>query len=72
MIGIYKIENTNTGGIYIGQSVDIEKRIREHKLQLRKDIHFNPHLHHGIAQDYGQNSNMGFSIRFDGWFNKSM
>lgn len=31
MIGIYKITNKNTGQVYIGQSVDIERRIQEHK-----------------------------------------
>ena len=31
MVGIYKIENLITGKIYIGQSVEIEERIKEHK-----------------------------------------
>ena len=32
MIGIYKITNTINGKIYIGQSVNIEERLAEHKL----------------------------------------
>lgn len=31
MIGIYKIENLVNGKIYIGQSVNIEERLKEHK-----------------------------------------
>lgn len=31
MIGIYKIENNITHKIYIGQSVEVEERIKEHK-----------------------------------------
>lgn len=30
MIGIYKIQNKQNGKIYIGQSNDIERRIKEH------------------------------------------
>lgn len=30
-IGIYKITNKLDGKIYIGQSVDLERRINEHK-----------------------------------------
>lgn len=31
MIGIYKITNKQNGKVYIGQSVDIERRLAEHK-----------------------------------------
>lgn len=31
MVGIYKIENTVTGEVYIGQSRDIQKRWAAHK-----------------------------------------
>lgn len=34
MIGIYKITNTLTNKIYIGQSIDIEKRWEAHKLTI--------------------------------------
>lgn len=55
MIGVYKIENTENGKIYVGQSVDVEKRFREHKRQLRANSHGNCYL-----QDdwniYGENA----------------
>lgn len=35
-IGIYKIENKITNKVYIGQSTDIEKRIRDHKSSIGK------------------------------------
>lgn len=41
MIGIYKIENIVNGRVYIGQSVDIEKRWRSHTKELRKGTHAN-------------------------------
>lgn len=41
MIGIYKITNTKNGKVYIGQSVDIDKRFREHKKMLRDNNHIN-------------------------------
>lgn len=34
MIGIYKIENTVNGKVYIGQSVDIKKRWKAHRSEL--------------------------------------
>lgn len=36
MIGIYKITNNITGNFYIGQSVNIEKRFKEHKRKKLK------------------------------------
>lgn len=38
MKGIYKITNKNTGEIYIGQSVDCERRIQEHKKKRTQTI----------------------------------
>ena len=31
MIGIYKIQNKINNKIYIGQSIEVEERIKEHK-----------------------------------------
>ena len=31
MIGIYKIANKQNGKVYIGQSIDVERRIKQHK-----------------------------------------
>lgn len=35
MLGIYKITNKQNGKVYIGQAIDLERRIREHR-QARK------------------------------------
>lgn len=42
--GIYKIENLINGKLYIGQSIDIHKRWKEHKNQLNRNSHENDHL----------------------------
>lgn len=39
MIGIYKIENTVNGKVYIGKSINIEQRWNEHVTMLNKDRH---------------------------------
>jgi group I intron endonuclease len=44
MIGIYKIENLINGRIYIGSSVDINKRINRHKNDLVNNKHVNCYL----------------------------
>lgn len=43
-IGIYKIECAVNGKIYIGSSVNVEKRWSDHRWQLNNKIHSNPHL----------------------------
>lgn len=55
MIGIYKITNKINNKIYIGQSINIEKRIHEHfwKAACEKDISFNSILHTAIRK-YGK------------------
>lgn len=42
--GIYKISNTVTGKCYIGQSVNVRRRLTKHKDMLEKGNHFNSHL----------------------------
>lgn len=44
MVGIYKIINIKSGKIYIGSSIDIEKRFKRHKNDLLKNRHKNSHL----------------------------
>ena len=44
MQGIYKIENINTGKIYIGSSKDIDTRWKEHKYRLKNNIHHSSKL----------------------------
>lgn len=42
--GIYKITCTVNGKIYIGSSVNIYRRWRDHKNELRRGVHSNSHL----------------------------
>lgn len=42
--GIYKIENKLNGKVYIGQSVNVFKRINVHRTNLRRGVHGNSHL----------------------------
>ena len=44
LAGIYKITNIVNGKMYIGQSLDVKHRIRQHRYQLNKGIHSNSHL----------------------------
>lgn len=44
IIGIYKIQHVETGNIYVGQSVNITRRINRHRTQLNKKTHHNSHL----------------------------
>ncbi|PAV30187.1 hypothetical protein CIL05_06885 [Virgibacillus profundi] len=41
---MYKITNTVNGKVYIGKSVHLNKRLREHRSSLLKDYHPNKHL----------------------------
>ena len=41
---VYAIQHNETGRIYVGSTVDLERRIAEHMLQLRKGSHGNPYL----------------------------
>lgn len=54
MIGIYKIINLINGKQYIGQSINIEKRIKEHfwKATCEKDVSYNSAIHQAIRK-YG-------------------
>jgi group I intron endonuclease len=42
--GIYKIVNRVTGQCYVGQSIRIKKRLKDHFRLLRRNKHTNPHL----------------------------
>lgn len=42
--GIYKIENTKTHKVYIGQSKDIYKRWSQHQYKLEHNKHHSPKL----------------------------
>lgn len=53
--GIYSIHNTVTGKRYIGLSVDVEKRMAQHRYALRRSVHYNEHLQRSFNL-YGENS----------------
>jgi len=42
--GIYEIKNTIDGKVYIGRSLDIAKRLKDHERALRKGYHRNKFL----------------------------
>lgn len=44
MAGIYQIYNTETGKRYIGSSIDVERRLKEHYRNLKHHKHCNQHL----------------------------
>jgi group I intron endonuclease len=59
-IGIYCIKNVKNGKIYVGSSSDILNRIRQHKNQLKMNVHGNNHLQSSYNK-YGM-SCFNFSI----------
>ena len=44
IIGIYEIHNIANNKRYIGKSVDVTKRLKQHKNKLKKNIHSNVYL----------------------------
>lgn len=58
--GIYKILNNINGKFYIGSSRNIDKRLNDHKNELRKNKHINPHLQ-SAWNKYGE-ENFSFEI----------
>lgn len=44
MVGIYKISNTINSKVYIGQSIDIQRRFSDHMRMLNDNRHYNKHL----------------------------
>lgn len=48
MAGVYKIINTTNNKMYIGQSINIERRWEEHKEELKN----NKHHSYKLQSDY--------------------
>lgn len=59
-VGIYRIFNLESGKSYIGQSVDIDRRIKYHFKKLKEGKHFNRHLQN--AYSLSLSSSFSFSI----------
>jgi group I intron endonuclease len=53
--GIYVITNKTNAKVYIGQSVDIDKRFNSHRCYLRNGNHYNEHLQRAFNL-YGEQS----------------
>ena len=53
--GVYAIRCEPTGQVYVGASVNIVKRIREHFYRLEKGVHRNPRLQ-SAYKEYGKDS----------------
>ena len=53
--GIYYIQNTITGQLYIGQTSRLDERESEHFRQLRDNCHFNKHLQNSYNK-YGEDA----------------
>ncbi|MEM4994744.1 GIY-YIG nuclease family protein [Priestia sp. SB1] len=51
--GIYKIVNNINKKVYIGQSIDLKRRLGDHKRELRKNNHRNRHLQFSFNK-YGE------------------
>lgn len=49
--GIYCIKNINNGKMYIGQSVDVNKRWKTHRWLLKNNKHYNVHLQRAYNLD---------------------
>ena len=55
MQGVYKIQNTINGKLYIGSSVNIERRFKSHKKELNEKTHNNIYLQNAWNK-YGEDS----------------
>lgn len=67
MVGIYKFTNLINGKSYIGQSINIDKRIKEHfwKSENENDVSFNSILHQAIRKYGAKNFSVDVVIECD-------
>lgn len=64
--GIYCIKNLLNNNMYIGQSIDIERRLKEHQSRLLNNKHKNKHL----QNSFNKNGLNNFSCQILATFNK--
>ncbi|WP_226035586.1 GIY-YIG nuclease family protein [Aquibacillus saliphilus] len=62
MQGIYKIENINTGKVYIGSSVDIDIRFKQHKYDLESKKHHSIKLQRSWSKTQDPSNTFVFQI----------
>lgn len=43
-MGVYAVVNTESSKVYVGSTVNLEKRWSQHRTALRRGVHHNPHL----------------------------
>lgn len=65
MIGIYYIKNIINNTIYIGKSVDINRRFIRHKSELNKNCHKNLHLQRAYNKYGKDNFEFGVIVQCD-------
>lgn len=53
--GIYQIRNIKNDKVYIGQSIDLDKRINNHKYHLKRNTHYNKALQNSFNK-HGEDS----------------
>lgn len=58
--GVYKITQRSTGKVYVGSSVDIEKRIKSHFSMLTKNKHYNAKLQE--AYNTGESDDFKYEV----------
>jgi group I intron endonuclease len=61
MTGVYGLRNAANGKLYVGQSQNVEERLRKHREKLRRGAHVNPHLQ-ASASVYGPEVFEGFLL----------
>ena len=51
MVGIYMIRNNGNNKVYIGQSIDVDRRRYEHFSKLKRGNHYNSYLQNAYNKD---------------------
>lgn len=61
MMGVYAIRNCKNGKVYVGSSLNVDKRIKGHFDSLKKNSHYNSHLQKAWNK-YGEDNFESFVI----------